>query len=147
VDESERESSLAHQGTRTRERLRDAGLLLAWVSATCTLMVYVFEGRFGLTNYPSLHLFLFFLYNAGIPVCLSWAAALVAHRWQSVGAVLLIVTGLAHVGWTLDRSACSDIMRCRVLPLGVVVSAWLAAALLLRSRLMSPNPHATGTDE
>jgi hypothetical protein len=147
VDESQREPSLVQEGPRSKERLRDAGLALAWVSAVCTLMVYICETSMIMAMNPGLPGFLFFLYYAGIPVSVPWAAALVARRWQSVAAVLLVVAGLANLGLTLDKIGYPDTMRCFLLPLVLVAPAWLAAALLLCSRLMSPNQHATGNDE
>lgn len=147
MDESERESPLAQEGPRRRERLRDAGVALAWVSAVCTLMAYIYETSMIMAANPSLPGFVFFLYYAGLPVSIPWAAALTAHRWQSVAAVLLVVAGLANLGLTLDKIAYPDTMSCFLHPLVLVAPAWLAAVLLLCSRLMSPNQHATRQDE
>lgn len=77
----------------------------------------------------------FCLSYAGIPIFIPWVTVLIAWRWQTVGALILLASGLPYLVEAYRMAGVLMTTTCSVLlaPLGLLPIA--ACVLLLAARL------------
>jgi hypothetical protein len=122
-------------GEPARTGLRDIGRVLAFVWACCTLLYFVGLTSDVLAMNSGVPAVPFCLSYAGIPIFIPWVTVLIAWRWQTVGALILLASGLPYLveayrmAGVLMTTTCSVILA----PLGLLPIA--AGVLLLAARV------------
>jgi len=126
-------------GEPGRTGLRDTGRVLTFVWACCSLLYFAGLTSDVLATNSGVPAVPFCLSYAGIPIFMPWVTVLIAWRWQTVGALILLASGLPYLveayrmAGVLMTTTCSVVLA----PLGLLPIA--AGVLLLVARLSGSN--------